>query len=84
MVYIVTTGLYTVKRWMAVKGKTFNYSVCDIRNRSIIGSHNDPVIATLDLDPHSLPLQPMISEVLRVKPILSRDGPSKGLVFIGS
>jgi hypothetical protein len=66
-------------------GKTFIYSVCDIRNRSIIIiSHNDSVIATLDSCQHSKPQQRMTSEDLRVKPILSRSESSEVLAFIGS
>jgi hypothetical protein len=72
----VTTGLYTFKPWTTDKCKTFNYSVCDIRCGSIIISHNDSVIATLDSCRHSKPQQRMTSEALRVKPILSRSEPS--------
>jgi len=76
--------LGTVKPWTTDKSKTFNNSVCDIRNRSIIRSHKDSVIATIDTCQHSKPQQRMIVEVLKVKPILSRGEPSEGLVLIGS
>jgi len=84
VVYNFTTGLSTVKPWTTDKGKTFNSSVRDIRNRSIKRSHNDSVIATLDTCQHSKPQQRMIFEALKVKPILSRGEPSEVLAFIGS
>jgi hypothetical protein len=94
VVYIVTSGTQCYQWYIMLpvgftqlnpgrpkKGKTFNSSECDTRNKSIIRSHNDSVIATLDSCQHSKPHQRMISEALNVKPVLSRGEPSEVLVF---